>query len=243
METSTEYNNESSTITLMPNYGETVCFLDDDKTCWLKVYKDRNLEEINFYKLYAEREGGSTDIINNTDSNFSANRIYKTYGTIPRFEADKYTYMYGDLEKRDKCYATEDNPFVEKIVKHFDYKYNNAIVNWYESGDNYIPFHKDCEKQMTTSKEIAIVSFTPELYSEYDMRTDVRTLVFKCDNTTSKMNNKIMKYKQVNVKATNGSVVVMGGDTNTYYRHGVQRHITSQPRISISMRTIMEMEH
>lgn len=238
MDTTIEYDDDYSTITLMPDYEETVTYLDYDKTCWLKVYKDRNLEQINFYDLYAERRGGNTNIINCVDRNIKANRIYKTYGIVPKFEADKYSYMYGDIETTDKCYAIDDSPYVKSIVKHFDYKYNNVIVNWYESGNNYIPFHKDCEKQMTATKDIAIVTFIPQLCSD----SDVRNIVFKQDATTSTMLKKNIKYKSVNIKATNGSVVIIGGDTNTYFRHGVRRHITSHPRISVSLRTIMEFE-
>lgn len=233
---------------IKPSYEKIRHFLDEYKTAWLDVYIDSILEDNDFSDIYNQKMSKNSHIIHaaldGSEENHNCHREYVSLGVIPNYNGlmERKTYMYGDMSIKDgdnktKTHNIDKYPIAQSIINHFNGKFNQAIINWYENGENYIPFHSDCERQMNKDHEIAIITFTPSYISD----NDIRTLSFKANNRAMDEGNVARKYDTVNIKTVNGSVVIIGGKTNQYFRHGVKQQKTNVPRVSISLRTINEV--
>lgn len=227
-------------LLITPTEFHQTYYLDHDKKCWITVYIDSFFDGINFDELHSYKVEGMNTIIGKHSGekrNLDAHRTFLSLGIIPKCydHPDKLTYMYNDLNNVETDRSIDSVQPVKKIIDHFGGKYNQAIVNWYDNGEEYIPFHKDCEEQIPDNKDIAIVTLTP-LFSE-----NHRELSFICDNTKMNQDDITPTYDKINITTLYGCVCVIGGETNTYFRHGSRKKVTSDPRISISLRTITQL--
>lgn len=178
------------------------------------------------------------------DYEATTHRYQRSYMNTPpialfesRPESHKYkyrtSYMFSgldDTKNRDELPAIFQ-PFYEHMKQSFaDCTYNQASVNWYADGTDYIAFHRDCEEFMTGNKHIAIVTFN-------EVADQCRDLVFKLDHKTPEA---VIKQRglveRLSVPLEHGSVLVIAGDTQTYFRHGIEPVELGCKRISMSFR-------
>lgn len=115
-------------------------------------------------------------------------------------------------------------PLLQRIKKWVEKasvaQYDQILVNWYEGGKDYIGFHSDDERQLVPGTPI--YSFT------YCEDKGVRDFVIKNKKTTD---------TELTLKMPHNSMLVMGGETQTYYKHGVPKRLRQTgKRINVTLR-------
>ena len=127
------------------------------KTLW-------NLRPSTRTEVYCKRLNGGTP----------AHRFYKSYGIVPTRRETASTYMFsGDGKASRNEIPLELKPVMDFMNQNRSPKeiYNQVVINWYEDGADYTPFHVDCLDGMR-NEEVAIVSLVEETKNS-------RYLVFK----------------------------------------------------------------
>lgn len=222
---------------LTPTNEKQKIFLDYEEKCWIEIYIDNNISNIlSFNDLEQYKKFSLTEVINN-DRNYKANRKYLSLGNIPKYNKEEcITYMYSshiDNKVNNSLNRIHDNIHINSLCKYFDNKYNQAIINWYETDNNYIPFHKDCERYMNKTADIIILSLLDLEKEKFMKYRDIEFIINKKNNNINKY-----KYSNIYIKSLNNSIIVIGGDTNKYVRHGIRKGKNAIPRTSISLRTL-----
>ncbi len=141
---------------------------------------------------------------------------------VPRYqEAYGCSYFYSGVWH--KAHKIKDPYFKALIVwvrKHSGFPYSSLLINWYENGQHYIGAHSDDETQLVKNQSIYSFTFGQE-----------RT--FRIDS------KKKFQKERIDLSLKNNSLVIMGGEMQTYYKHSVpKRAISTCPerRINITLR-------
>jgi len=165
-----------------------------------------------------------------------AKRWQRSYLKTPCIDAAElvyHSYMYSGF---DTSKNTEDLPglfvpFHEYLKQHISEKYNQVIANWYENGMDGIAKHSDCERCMIPKASVAILS----LYG--DNTNDVYRMLQIVPKREARSKS---VFADVEVVLAHGSVIIMHGDTQKEFRHGIRSDlVNSSPRISLSFRQMM----
>ena len=107
---------------------------------------------------------------------------------------------------------------VEQICNH---TFNSVLLNYYRDCHDSMGFHSDNEPELGRNPVIASLSLG-----------ETRTFVLKHKS------NKALK--PVRIKLNDGSLLLMGGQLQTYWQHGVPKVATPcGPRINLTFRTII----
>jgi len=94
--------------------------------------------------------------------------------------------------------------------------FNMALLNWYESGTEYIGYHSDDEAQMVKGSNIYCFSFGA-----------TRDFLLKNKDT-----KEVMK-----IALENNTLVIMGGDCQKTHKHSIPKRLKIKDyRISITLR-------
>jgi alkylated DNA repair dioxygenase AlkB len=137
------------------------------------------------------------------------------------FSTDTDTdYCYSGINNTGSLFTSELLEIKQKVENIFDNKYifNYCLLNYYENGNQNIGMHSDDETDLKYPV-IASVSFGAERYFDFHNKYD--------KNIKKRMN------------LENGSMVVMDGTTQKYYKHGVpvQKKIKTG-RINLTFRIV-----
>lgn len=100
---------------------------------------------------------------------------------------------------------------------------NQILVNWYRDGNHYMGEHSDDESQLVPRSNIYSFSYGQQ-----------RDFVIKSKN-------KIDSYRKV-IAMKNNSLIVMGGETQIFYKHCVPKRALSKcpaSRINITLRAFV----
>lgn len=225
-----------SLLEIIPSYKQKCYYLDKSKQCQIIVYRSKELDnETYFDTLNRCQNMGKTDIIMKNKTH-PAHRTYISLGKYPDHNLDvNKSYMYDNIFINNKKYTFDTIPITKNILKclHTTIDYNQATINWYDNGNDYIPFHKDCEIGMTNNKPITIVSFQDKKTPFDNLRNIEFKLAYK-----DKVDIDDFNYTNISIKCLNGTVVTFNRDTNHYFRHGVRKINSNSPRISVSFRCI-----
>lgn len=146
-------------------------------------------------------------------------RRYRSYGKVPEFDPRiKKSYMFSGWEGLEK---EQDIPEVVKNIMEDNPEYNQCVVNWYMSGDEYIEPHSDCDAHMIDNYKIKIINFT-----------EVPDRIFRLKHKTD-------SRKDINIKLGNNTEIILDKRLNTEYRHEVpaSSNFKSQ-RVSVTLRQI-----
>lgn len=172
---------------------------------------------INFEELYSLRpkDVGVVKVFNKETGIHKDKKIfraYKDYIQSPIFEPNiKKSHMHGQLSKTTPKIVKE---LISK-AKQIDNRYNQLIINWYESGE-YIENHRDCDARMVEDYKILIMSFN---------EISARSMVFK------NLHGDVVKE----VKLGNGEFIEITEDENKNLKHevgtGIGRRISATFRM------------
>ena len=143
--------------------------------------------------------------------NFS-NRKATYYGEVP------YNYTGGNhppkqMAENGTLIAMES--MIAEVFPH--YTVNSAMVNQYENGKSFIPYHSDNEEQIVKDSIILTMSFG-----------ESRTMQFQ---------NIVDSNEEEEITVMNGDVVLMSMASQHFFKHGIKLDPDCKgPRISITWR-------
>lgn len=152
----------------------------------------------------------------------------KMFGKIlnqPRLTAfygeENKPYAYSGLKLTPNPW-TEDLLFIKsRITKTAQINFSSVLLNYYRNGQDSMGWHSDDEKELGQNPVIGSISFG-------------ETRLFQLRHLTRK------DLKKVDIKLTNGSFLLMKGQTQHYWEHQIpktSKHITQ--RINLTFRTIV----
>lgn|SRR3989338_9872593 len=104
----------------------------------------------------------------------------------------------------------------EWVHHHSGLPYGQILINWYRSGQDYIADHSDDEKSFVPGS--AIYSFSFGAQRKFNIRSK-KTRVIE---------------QELSLK--NNTLVIMCGEMQKYYKHGVPKSSTSGRRLNITFR-------
>ena len=171
-------------------------------------------------------------VMKGTNNNTEVFRWQRSYLNTPEYDPSNdyfktHNYMYSGVDTSNN----NDNlpnllvPFYE-YVKSIDERYNQVIVNWYES-DDYIAFHRDCQRKLQSDVPIVILTLT----EDRDACRDFEIIPFEENPASVKT-----EYSNVKISLRNGLLLKMCGNSQTEFRHGIKQNNKFGRRISISFR-------
>ena len=189
------------------------------------IFKHPNLSIKNFEHSFSKDQADRWLESSLNELNWLEGEI-KLFGKnikIPRLQcwyADEgCNYKYsGKMLERNNWHPTllEIKSNVESITSQ---KYNSVLANYYRNGSDSMGWHSDDESMLDRDSAIASISLGQE-----------RPLHFKHKN----------KDISFAVKQTHGSLIVMEGETQKYWKHCIKKSkIIMKPRLNLTFRTII----
>jgi alkylated DNA repair dioxygenase AlkB len=107
------------------------------------------------------------------------------------------------------------------VEKTCDHQFNSVLLNYYRDGNDSMGFHSDNEPELGKNPVIASLSLG-----------ETRTFVLKHKS------NKALK--PVRLKLNDGSLLLMGGELQTHWQHGIPKETKQcSVRVSLTFRTII----
>jgi alkylated DNA repair dioxygenase AlkB len=116
---------------------------------------------------------------------------------------------------------TQELRALKSVVESFaNESFNSVLLNYYRDGRDNMGFHSDNERELGPTPTIASLSLGNE-----------RTFVFKHKTAKS--------IKAVRLKLTSESLLVMKGETQANWKHGIDKEILPcGPRVNLTFRRI-----
>jgi len=156
-------------------------------------------------------------------------RWHASYLNTPKWDRTlESSYMFSGLaDSQVQCKVdipSEFSPF-------FDYmnqigNYNQVVAKWYKDGYDFIAYHSDYAYGMPKHTNVAILSL-------YENANDYRVFSIK-----AKQNENLsdVSYERVDIKIRHGCILIMCGDTQNKFRHGIPKMDTNSKRVSLTFR-------
>lgn len=130
------------------------------------------------------------------------------------------TYVYSGIRNTALPWTDLLRELRRRIEDCTDLRFNSVLLNYYRDNNDSMGFHSDDEKELGPEPAIASLSFG-----------DTRTFLFK-----HKSNRDL---KTVSVPLTDGSVLLMKGTTQRFWKHAINREARPcGPRINLTFRRI-----
>ncbi len=131
---------------------------------------------------------------------------------------ENFSYTYSGKTKVARPWTPTLLEIKRRVEARVGSTFNSCLLNLYETGEQGMGWHQDNERELGVDPVIATVSFGAE------RRFDLRHIATK---------------DTVSVALPSGSLLVMSGATQTYWRHQVPKtKKVREPRISVTFRTI-----
>jgi hypothetical protein len=180
-----------------------------------------------FDKMYSLRPEISKVLVGPDKDEVITERRHTSYlNTPPLVLGTDKSYMFSGMDTSNNNQDLPEvfKPLLEYINEnrnHLDFpkfpEYNQVVVNWYENGNEYIPFHSDCETGFADNANVAIISLGSTRIFELVRKTPLK-------ETTS-------------LPCEHGTIVYMCGDTQKQFRHGIRKDDCEGRRMSVSFRS------
>lgn len=201
-------------------------YLTKNKDSWVTIEMlPEELMNFNYKELFKHKPKDLSEVIlfnkkSKEHSMLKVGRRYLCYMNSPDFDKDvKKSYMfYSDNKNKDLPEAFM--PFYN-FVKGRDSRFNQAVINWYNNGEEYIAMHSDCTAKMIDDPQIQVVNLNEGKQK--------RIFTF-----TPKEG---VDAEEVKLELEHGAVLTMGGRNQEMFKHGVLPDDSiTEGRISISFR-------
>lgn len=173
------------------------------------------MRNLQFEKIWSLKPEIQNMVIHNHHP-VKSHRFYRSYGNVPPKDDDSMTYMFSDNDTEIFPIPEVFHPVRDFLNEKYDQTYNQLTVNWYESGTDYTPYHRDWVENMPNHAKISIVSIV-------ESDDNPRNLVFRIDPS-------------IRIACRNG-ICVTFGDKFLNVRHGVPQMPGTSQRISLSFRS------
>lgn len=208
-------------------YKQIVNLNEYENLCWIGIdsldnelltYLSNKFDEL--WNLHPKNK--STIIMREND--ITAHRYLQSYMNTPSVDTvniKKSSYMFSKENQTD---LPEDFAKILTYVNNkFNHNYNQVVVNWYCDGNDYLPYHKDWTNDRTKNFMVTTVTLC-ECGGE-------RTFELKDHNDV----------KQYFAVTFNGTILTLGGMTNSFYKHGIPKEENVKRRISVTFRYFEEV--
>ena len=141
-------------------------------------------------------------------------RVSAWYGDSDR------PYTYSGITLQPKPWTEELNWLRSKLAPICKRQFNSVLLNWYRSGEDYISWHTDAEKELGVNPLIASINFGESRRFLLRLKEDHNT--------------------KIELPLHHGSVLVMAGALQHHWQHSVpkQKKVKSN-RINLTFRTIV----
>lgn len=139
---------------------------------------------------------------------------------IAWFGEEGKSYTYSGIHMNPNPWTSELLALKGELEKIVQVEFNSVLLNYYRDERDSMGFHSDDEKELGSQPVIASLSLGEE-----------RTFVFK--------HKRLENLKIEKIKLTSGSLLVMKGDTQKNWKHGIEKE--SQPcgpRVNLTFRRI-----
>lgn len=194
---------------------------------------------VRFNELFATRptERGSVCMGGTT---IQSPRWHQSFMHTPLLDNrfDKQSYMFAGTKKQktNASLPIAFQPFLDYVnaalCRNEKTKFNQVVINWYETGDDYVSPHSDCLIGMVEGSSIVVLSLVEGSSGGTAAAASPRTFRIQKRGPT---NDNL--YKHVDVKSRHGSVIQMCGRVQQKFRHGVPKTTEHcARRISITFR-------
>ncbi|HIP36346.1 MAG TPA: alpha-ketoglutarate-dependent dioxygenase AlkB [Crocinitomix sp.] len=182
-----------------------------------------------YQQFFSEKE--SNKLLENLTNNIHWQQDHiKIYGKtikLPRLTAwygyPNLTYTYSGIAMNPKPWNNELLFLKDKIEKELKVEFTSCLLNRYKTGNDYVGWHQDNEKELGKNPIIASVSFG-------------QTRIFQLKHIYNK------ELKRINIPLNHGSLLVMKGTTQHYWKHQIQKTtLQIQQRINLTFRIIKDI--
>jgi alkylated DNA repair dioxygenase AlkB len=228
-------DNDKLYITPLKEVGSSVVYLSESKSCWITIewlseelmaYATENYQTLfNIHPL----QRGKVVMFNNEEC--VSPRWHRSYLHQPIRNTDRqHSYMYSGSERfEDLSLPIPFQKFLYFLNKReTSCPYNQMIVNWYETGNDYIAPHSDCEEGILPTTGIAIISLCEDEKAP-------RVLSLRPKKLKDGKNDNL--YNRVNIQMNHGCIITMYGDTQKRFKHSIPKALdNSTSRISLTFR-------
>ena len=169
-------------------------------------------------------------------------RLQKWYQSDNQYFSKEWIKEYDRWKSHDYCdtllhYQSMIQNITTNICKKNGIKIpniNSCLINKYLNGDNLIKKHSDNQTTFGDNPTVSILSigqprtmyFTRRLYSPRNIRS------FELDDEKKDLN--------MSITLEPGSILIMGGSTQKYFCHSIEKENTLNTRYSITCREYIE---
>jgi alkylated DNA repair dioxygenase AlkB len=137
-------------------------------------------------------------------------RLMSWAGDLP------YRYTGQTLEPRQMSETLKN--LCEMVEKQCGTQFNHIVLNYYRDGKDHIGMHADDEQELGWNPTIAAISLG-----------DSRSFVVE-------PKSRKQKKRPFRINLKHASLLIMGGDIQHRYRHGVPKNQSEKPRINVTFR-------
>lgn len=153
-------------------------------------------------------------------------RWFKSYLNTPKYPLiSNKSYMFSGINKNEIVDGLPNlyYPYYD-YFKKINNNYNQVVVNYYETIEDYIPMHRDWTYNMVPNYEISILTL--------NNKNNNVNRVFSIENVKTK--------EIINIELFHGLIITMGGHFQHEYRHGILKtnynNNTKNIRLGITFR-------
>lgn len=130
-------------------------------------------------------------------------------------------YTYSGIKMQPKAFTEELLMIKNRVEEATNLQFNSCLLNYYRDGKDSMGWHQDDEKELGQNPAIASVSFGQE--RPFQMK-------YIADKT----------LKKVDIPLTNGSLLLMKGTTQHFWKHKIPKTSKSiGERINLTFRFIV----
>lgn len=134
------------------------------------------------------------------------------------------SYVYSGLKLEPHAWTVTLLRIREDIEVATGHRFNSVLVNLYRNEQDSVGWHSDDERVLGENPVIASLSLG-------------ETRVFKLKHKTKK------DQKAVSMELADGSLLVMAGTTQTFWRHAVNKERAAKgPRINLTFRNVLSLK-
>lgn len=153
-------------------------------------------------------------------------KVFGKQVRIPRMQAwygdPEAEYQYSGVLMKPMPWTQSLLELKDKVEQACETRFNSVLANWYRNGMDKMGYHADNEKELGERPVIASLNLGV-----------TRKFVLKHNNTDEK----------VEVQLSGGSLLVMAGDTQTFYKHTVpQQKKVNDGRINLTFRNTLALK-
>src|ERR1700722_4930851 len=161
---------------------------------------------------------------------------YRTGGKFPQprltaWYADdpKMTYSYSGITQKVQYWLPELLQLKDKIEKATGANFNSVLLNHYRNGKDSVGMHADDEKELGNNATIASISLG-----------DTRKFYLECyrKNPNWQSSQQTDLNSNHEYELTHGSLLVMSGTTQQYWKHEIPKEILTARQIGQGVKPV-----